>query len=44
MTAPFDFIQRTKDDRFAEGNFTALFESMARDQMGRGTLDVREPA
>ena len=36
----FEFIQRKKDEGFGEGNFTALFESMERDQIRRGTLDV----
>jgi len=35
----FEFIQRKKDEGFGEGNFTALFESMERDQMRRGVLD-----
>jgi len=34
----FEFIQRKKDDGFGEGNFRALFESMERDQIRRGTL------
>jgi 4-hydroxyphenylpyruvate dioxygenase len=34
----FEFIQRKKDEGFGEGNFTALFESMERDQMRRGVL------
>jgi 4-hydroxyphenylpyruvate dioxygenase len=29
----FEFIQRRNDDGFGEGNFTALFESLERDQM-----------
>lgn len=40
----FEFIQRKKDEGFGEGNFTALFESMERDQLRRGALDVKEPA
>jgi len=36
----FEFIQRKKDEGFGEGNFTALFESMERDQMRRGALEV----
>ena len=34
----FEFIQRKKDEGFGEGNFTALFESMERDQVRRGLL------
>lgn len=34
----FEFIQRKKDDGFGEGNFKALFESIERDQIRRGTL------
>ncbi len=34
----FEFIQRKKDDGFGEGNFTALFKSMERDQLERGVL------
>ena len=34
----FEFIQRKKDEGFGEGNFKALFESMERDQIRRGTL------
>ncbi|HOB13854.1 MAG TPA: 4-hydroxyphenylpyruvate dioxygenase [Novosphingobium sp.] len=40
----FEFIQRKKDEGFGEGNFTALFESMERDQLRRGALDVKEDA
>ncbi len=42
----FEFIQRKGDDGFGEGNFKALFESMERDQIRRGALDVseKEPA
>ncbi len=36
----FEFIQRKKDEGFGEGNFTALFESMERDQLRRGALNV----
>ncbi|MFA6220379.1 MAG: 4-hydroxyphenylpyruvate dioxygenase [Erythrobacter sp.] len=39
----FEFIQRKGDDGFGEGNFKALFESMERDQIRRGVLEV-EPA
>jgi len=34
----FEFIQRKKDEGFGEGNFTALFESIERDQIRRGVL------
>ena len=37
----FEFIQRKGDDGFGEGNFKALFESMERDQVARGALDVK---
>ncbi len=40
----FEFIQRKKDEGFGEGNFTALFQSMERDQLRRGALAVREAA
>ena len=40
----FEFIQRKGDDGFGEGNFKALFESMERDQIQRGTLSVEEKA
>ncbi|MEM6857498.1 MAG: 4-hydroxyphenylpyruvate dioxygenase [Pseudomonadota bacterium] len=41
----FEFIQRKGDDGFGEGNFKALFESMERDQIRRGALEVEgEPA
>ena len=36
----FEFIQRKGDDGFGEGNFKALFESMERDQIRRGVLEV----
>jgi 4-hydroxyphenylpyruvate dioxygenase len=38
----FEFIQRKGDDGFGEGNFKALFQSMERDQIRRGVLDVQE--
>ena len=38
----FEFIQRKRDEGFGEGNFTALFESMERDQMRRGALQVEQ--
>jgi 4-hydroxyphenylpyruvate dioxygenase len=34
----FEFIQRKGDEGFGEGNFKALFESLERDQIRRGTL------
>jgi len=34
----FEFIQRKKDEGFGEGNFTALFESIERDQIERGVI------
>jgi 4-hydroxyphenylpyruvate dioxygenase len=40
----FEFIQRKGDEGFGEGNFKALFESMERDQIERGVLNVEEPA
>ena len=36
----FEIIQRKGDDGFGEGNFKALFESMERDQIRRGALQV----
>jgi len=36
----FEFIQRKADEGFGEGNFKALFESLERDQIRRGALDV----
>lgn len=38
----FEFIQRKKDEGFGEGNFTALFKSLERDQLQRGALNVQE--
>ncbi|MBA3896016.1 MAG: 4-hydroxyphenylpyruvate dioxygenase [Sphingomonadaceae bacterium] len=38
----FEFIERKGDEGFGEGNFTALFKSMERDQLERGALDVAE--
>ncbi len=40
----FEFIQRKGDykEGFGEGNFTALFESIERDQIERGVLAVKE--
>jgi len=40
----FEFIQRKKDEGFGEGNFTALFKSMERDQLRRGVLKTEETA
>jgi 4-hydroxyphenylpyruvate dioxygenase len=34
----FEFIQRKKDEGFGEGNFSALFESIERDQLARGVI------
>ncbi|MFT3820398.1 MAG: 4-hydroxyphenylpyruvate dioxygenase [Rubrivivax sp.] len=34
----FEFIERRADQGFGEGNFKALFESLERDQIRRGTL------
>ena len=35
----FEFIQRKKDHGFGEGNLTALFESMERDQIKWGMIN-----
>ncbi len=40
----FEFIERKGDEGFGEGNFTALFESLERDQIRRGALHVEESA
>lgn len=40
----FEFIQRKEDEGFGEGNFTALFESMERDQLRRGVISNKEEA
>lgn len=42
----FEFIQRKGDykEGFGEGNFKALFESIERDQINRGVLQVEEAA
>ena len=37
----FEFIQRKGDEGFGEGNFKALFESLERDQIRRGVLEVQ---
>lgn len=36
----FEFIQCKGDEGFGEGNFTALFESIERDQIERGVLQA----
>ncbi|MDO8278194.1 MAG: hypothetical protein Q7T63_08715 [Burkholderiaceae bacterium] len=36
----FEFIQRKSDQGFGEGNFKALFESLERDQVRRGAIQV----
>jgi len=36
----FEIIERKGDDGFGEGNFKALFESLERDQIRRGVLNV----
>jgi len=40
----FEFIQRKGDEGFGEGNFKALFESLERDQIRRGALNVAQEA
>ncbi len=40
----FEFIERRADEGFGEGNFKALFESMERDQVRRGAIQVSSPA
>lgn len=42
LVGPFflEFIQRKGNDGFGEGNFTALFEAIERDQIKRGVLKV----
>ena len=40
----FEFIQRKQDEGFGEGNFTALFQSIERDQLRRGALQAGETA
>jgi 4-hydroxyphenylpyruvate dioxygenase len=40
----FEFIERRADEGFGEGNFKALFESLERDQIRRGTLKVESEA
>ena len=36
----FELIERKGNKGFGEGNFTALFESIEKDQMERGVLNV----
>jgi len=36
----FEFIQREGDEGFGEGNFKALFQSIERDQVKRGAIEV----
>ncbi len=38
----FEFIQRQGDEGFGEGNFKALFESLERDQVRRGAIQVAQ--
>ena len=38
----FEFIQRAGDEGFGEGNFKALFESLERDQIRRGAIQVEK--
>lgn len=38
----FEFIQRKRDEGFGEGNFTALFKSIERDQLQRGVIETAE--
>jgi 4-hydroxyphenylpyruvate dioxygenase len=40
----FEFIQRERDEGFGEGNFKALFESLERDQLRRGSLRTESNA
>lgn len=40
----FEFIERRGDEGFGEGNFTALFQSIERDQVKRGVLAAKERA
>jgi 4-hydroxyphenylpyruvate dioxygenase len=39
----FEIIQRKGNEGFGEGNFTALFESIERDQLRRGVLHEATP-
>ncbi len=36
----FEFIQRKRDEGFGNGNFTALFKSIERDQLRRGVISA----
>ena len=38
----FEFIRRKADEGFGEGNFKALFESLERDQIRRGAIQVED--
>ncbi len=38
----FEFIQRKEDQGFGEGNFKALFESIERDQLARGSIETTD--
>ena len=40
----FEFIERKRDEGFGEGNFTALFKSIERDQQRRGVLPAVQPS
>jgi len=40
----FEFIERKRDEGFGEGNFQALFESMERDQLRRGSIGSEDAA
>jgi 4-hydroxyphenylpyruvate dioxygenase len=37
----FEFIQRKADEGFGEGNFKALFDSLERDQLRRGSIKAQ---
>jgi len=39
----FEFIERRGDEGFGEGNFTALFQSIERDQVRRGVVGEKAP-
>ncbi|MBW8784849.1 MAG: 4-hydroxyphenylpyruvate dioxygenase [Novosphingobium sp.] len=40
----FEFIERKREEGFGEGNFTALFQSIERDQLRRGALHAGDAA
>ena len=40
----FEFIQRKRDEGFGEGNFSALFDSIERDQIARGVVGTEDAA